>query len=125
RTEGDANGINDKGLVTYDRSIKKDAFYFYKANWSAKPVLYIAERRNSQRTIATTKIKVYTNAKTVELWLNGVKQSKGTKNSINIAEWNNIQLMQGKNIIVVKAKVGNKTIEDSCEWILQAGNIEK
>ena len=30
RTEGDRPGINDKGLVTHDRKVKKDAFYFYK-----------------------------------------------------------------------------------------------
>ena len=43
RHEGGVPGRNDKGLVTYDRKIKKDAFYFYKANWSDEPVLYITE----------------------------------------------------------------------------------
>lgn len=125
RTEGDADGINDKGLVTYDRTVKKDAFYFYKANWSAQPVLYIAERKNNQRTIATTKVKVYTNIKTVELWVNGIKQPKTTKNSINIAEWDNVQLTPGKNIIVAKTNVDGKTIEDRCEWTLQPKNAKK
>lgn len=27
RTEGDRLGVNDKGLVTRDRKIRKDAFY--------------------------------------------------------------------------------------------------
>ena len=49
RTEGDDNGINDKGLITYDRKIKKDAFYFYKANWNKEPIIYIAEKRNNKR----------------------------------------------------------------------------
>ena len=31
RNEGDAVDINDKGLVTFDRKVKKDAFFYYKA----------------------------------------------------------------------------------------------
>jgi beta-galactosidase len=50
RMEGDLIDTNDKGLVTFDRQTKKDAFYFYKANWSAEPVLYIAGRRYADRT---------------------------------------------------------------------------
>ena len=42
RTEGDRPGINDKGLVTHDRKVKKDAFYFYKANWNPEPMVRIA-----------------------------------------------------------------------------------
>ena len=46
RREGTTFGRNDKGLVTYDRRIRKDAFYFYKANWNRKEkVLYIASKR--------------------------------------------------------------------------------
>ena len=33
RNEGDTPGRNDKGLVTYDRKTRKDAFYWYRANW--------------------------------------------------------------------------------------------
>ena len=47
RHEGGSEGLNDKGLVTRDRKTKKDAFYFYKANWSDEPVLYITSRRFS------------------------------------------------------------------------------
>jgi len=36
RNEGEQPGINDKGLVTRDRRIRKDAFYLYKANWSTE-----------------------------------------------------------------------------------------
>lgn len=124
RTEGDNDGINDKGLVTYDRSIKKDAFYFYKANWSKQPVLYIAERRNDQRKKTTSNIKLYTNAPEAELWVNGIKQGKKAKNDINIAEWNGVKLMSGKNTIVAKAKINGKTIEDCCEWFVKPTNVK-
>ena len=71
RNEGGVRGRNDKGLVTYDRKIKKDAFYFYKANWSDEPVIYITSRRFTERTNAVTDVKIYSNAKTAELLLNG------------------------------------------------------
>jgi beta-galactosidase len=44
RHEGGVQGRNDKGLITFDRKTKKDAFYFYKANWSDEGVLYITDR---------------------------------------------------------------------------------
>ncbi|WP_199118401.1 glycoside hydrolase family 2 TIM barrel-domain containing protein [Pedobacter sp. ASV28] len=124
RTEGDQNGINDKGLVTYDRSTKKDAFYFYKANWNPEPMIYIAERRNNVRHNATTSIKVYANTKEVELWVNGIKQEKKAKNDINIVKWDNVKLTQGRNIIIAKTKVNGKIIKDSCEWQLQPAQTE-
>ncbi len=65
RNEGAQPGINDKGLVTRDRAIRKDAFYWYKANWSSAPTLYITSRRWTQRTAASTDVKVYSNAATV------------------------------------------------------------
>jgi len=58
---GDRDFINHKGLVTHDRQVKKDAFYFYKANWSDEPVLYILSRRNTQRTESNVQVVVYTN----------------------------------------------------------------
>ena len=60
---GRSAGRNDKGLVTYDRATKKDAFYFYKAAWSDEPVVHIAARRFTPRTTAATTVKVYSNAR--------------------------------------------------------------
>ncbi len=62
RNEGGVLGRNDKGLVTYDRKIRKDAFYFYKANWSDEPMVYITSRRFTERTNAVTDVKIYSNA---------------------------------------------------------------
>ena len=71
RKEGDHFGINDKGLVTYDRKTKKDAFFFYKANWSDEPVLHITSSRYIFRDEAETRVKVYTNLEKVSLKVNG------------------------------------------------------
>jgi beta-galactosidase len=51
RNEGDHAGRNDKGLVTYDRKTKKDAFFFYKANWSREPVVHVTSSKPSCATL--------------------------------------------------------------------------
>jgi beta-galactosidase len=119
RTEGDTNGMNDKGLTTYDRKIKKDAFYFYKANWNEEPMISIAERRNDKRTLNTTNIKAFTNLPQAELFVNGKSLGTKTKDSINEVVWENISLKKGKNVIRVRANDGDKTLEDTCEWELE------
>lgn len=72
RDEGGAHGLNQKGLVTFDRKIKKDAFYLYKAYWSKAPFVYITGRRFEKRTGDTTEIKVYSNLSEVSLYQDGV-----------------------------------------------------
>ncbi|ATP57898.1 beta-galactosidase [Pedobacter ginsengisoli] len=118
RTEGDQDAINDKGLLTYDRKIKKDAFYFYKANWNPEPVLYISERRNTKRTKSLTSIKVFSNGKKTELLVNGKSYGKKEKNELNTIVWDNIPLQEGKNKIVVKSQIKGKWLQDRCEWYL-------
>ena len=71
RNEGEFPGRNDKGLVTADRKIRKDAFFFYKANWTTAPFVYITSRRYVMRPPGTTTLKVYSNCDSVELFLNG------------------------------------------------------
>jgi len=119
RTEGDKDGINDKGLVTYDRKIKKDAFYFYKANWNPVPMLYIAERRNNIRHTALTSIKIFTNVPSATLWVNGKLLGTHIKNDLNTILWSGVRLKKGQNNIVVKAVSGGKEIADNCIWNLK------
>lgn len=47
---------NMKGLVTFDRQVKKDSYYWYKANWSEEPVLYLTQRRNTDREKRVTSV---------------------------------------------------------------------
>ena len=72
RNEGGENGQNHKGLVTFDRKYKKDSFYAYKAWLSDDPFVHIAGKRYVDRVEDTTKVTVYSNQKTVELFANGV-----------------------------------------------------
>ena len=69
REEGGDPGKNHKGLITYDRKIKKDAFYVYKARWSCEPFVHLAGRRYVFRHENVTNIRVYTNLPKVALYV--------------------------------------------------------
>lgn len=115
RTEGDMAGINDKGLVTRDRKVRKDAFYFYKASWSQEPVVYITSRRDAVRTDAVTTIKVYSNTDTLKLTLNGVELSPGQHDGV-IYQWKDVTLKSGENVVVATAGRDGKPITDRVTW---------
>ncbi len=72
RNEGGENGQNHKGLVTFDRKYKKDSFYAYKAWLSDEPFVHLCGKRYINRVEDTTKVTVYSNQPTVELFANGV-----------------------------------------------------
>ena len=79
RSEGGENGMNHKGLVTFDRKYKKDSFYAYQAWLSDKPMLHICSKRYVDRVEDETKITVYSNQPEVELFVNGESVGKQTK----------------------------------------------
>jgi len=118
RNEGGVPCRNDKGLVTSDRQLRKDAFYFYKANWSDAPVLYITDRRFVERTNALTEVKIYSNAKRVELFVNGKSQGVAKPDELHICRWLNVLLVPGTDLIKATAQVNGKPAMDSCEWML-------
>ncbi|MBK0348298.1 hypothetical protein JDW15_06565 [Aerococcaceae bacterium zg-ZJ1578] len=71
RDEGGEHGLNQKGLVTFDRKVKKDAFYAYKSVWSKEPFVHICGRRYKDRVEEITEIKVYSNLESVDLYVDG------------------------------------------------------
>jgi beta-galactosidase len=119
KNEGGTVGINDKGMVTQDRTVKKDVFYFYKANWSDEPVLYITSRRFTERTNAVTDVKIYSNAGTVELSVNGKSQSRRNDGRNGVFLWKDVSLAPGQNQIVARAERNGKTLSDSCVWTIK------
>ncbi|MGN6181373.1 MAG: glycoside hydrolase family 2 TIM barrel-domain containing protein [Mucilaginibacter sp.] len=111
---------NMKGLVTYDRKIKKDAFYWYKANWSPEPVLYIAGRRDSDRVAAVTTVKVFSNLQKVALYLNGnklVEPVTGTTSCDFV--FKEVYLKKGVNHLKAEGYSNGKLITDNVTWYLK------
>lgn len=118
RTEGDRHGINDKGLVTFDRSTRKDAFYFYKANWNTdEPFVHIAESRHDRRTRAQCDVTVFSNAPRVELMLNG--RSLGTRGSDGYATFTfpGVTLRPGLNTLTARIP-GSTAAPHTVSWTL-------
>ena len=114
RTEGDRPGINDKGLVTFDRKVRKDAFYFYKANWNREePMLYLTGKRNTVRTQRLQTIAAFTNLSGAELFVNGKSYGKAIPDSYAILEWKNVELEPGENEIKVVSTNKKLPLSDS------------
>ena len=114
RTEGDRPGINDKGLVTFDRKVRKDAFYFYKANWNREePMLYLTGKRNTVRTQRLQTIIAFTNQAGAELFVNGKSYGKTIPDSYAILEWKNVELEPGENEIKVVSTNKKLPLSDS------------
>lgn len=76
RSEGGRDGMNHKGLVTFDRKYKKDAFFAYKAWLSDEPFVHLCGKRYIDRVEAVTRVTVYSNQPEVELFVNGLSLGK-------------------------------------------------
>lgn len=100
RAEGGENGQNHKGLMTFDRKYKKDAFYAYKAWLSDEPFVHLCGKRYVDRVEDVTKVTVYSNQPEVELFLNG--ESLGKKQSAEHFFYFDVPNV-GESEIVVKA----------------------
>lgn len=105
--------LNMKGLVSFDRKEKKDSYYWYKANWSKHPVLYITQRRNNDRERKLTTVTVYSNKGIPTVTLNG-KQLPAPRQGYTPVHWifDNVELAEGENHI--HAECG--TLSDEIVW---------
>jgi len=111
RDEGDRRGVNDKGLATYDRQVRKDAWYWYQAHWSATPMLHLVDRRATPRAGIGATVKVYTNVDDVTLAVDGA--SLGSRHAEGrVATWLDVQLSPGLHHLT--ATGGG--VSDSMEW---------
>jgi beta-galactosidase len=108
---------NQKGLVTYDRQTKKDAFYFYKANWTTTPVLHIADTRLVTRTKPTMTLTVYSNlgapTATVRGRSLGVPRSGGSPAHW---VWPDVPLSAGDNLVTVTVTRNGRRYSDSTHF---------
>jgi beta-galactosidase len=116
RNEGDSVDINTKGLVTFDRKVKKDAFYYYQANWTSTPMIHLTGKRYVDRAYAAVDVTAYTNAKSAILKV-GVGIVGEVPCPDHICVWKNVALMPSvPNTITVTAQVGDQVLRDTAIW---------
>lgn len=116
RAEGDSQDINTKGLVTYDHRTRKDAWYYYKANWNPAPMVHITSKRYNDRAYSLTDIKVYSNTNQTELLLNG--RSLGAKSACPqmVCIWKSVGLHDGLNVLTARGSYAGGQVEDQTRW---------
>lgn len=107
RSEGGVKGKNNKGLVTYDRKIKKDAFYLYKATWSDEKMLHICGSRFVNRPAGTTSVKVYSNYPEVKLTAG---ENTYTLKGETVFDFKDVPIALGENVITAKAGKATESI---------------
>lgn len=120
-SRGGVPARNLKGLMTFDRKIKKDSYYWYKANWSKSPVLYLTQRRNTDRERKQTSVTVYSNIGTPKVYLNG-KELTGIRKGYTDVHYifDQVTLEKGKNKIKAVAVYNGKEYVDEIEWDYQS-----
>ena len=100
RNQGGEPGMNHKGLITFDRKTKKDAFYLYKAYWNKKDkFVYLAGKRYEFRSAPKQTITVYSNLDEVSLYHNG--KLVGTQRGENVFKFDIV--LEEQNKLEVKA----------------------
>jgi beta-galactosidase len=117
RHEGDRPGINDKGLVTYDRRTMKDAYFWYQANWSQAPVLHLLDKRADRRETPLVPVQLVTNAPAATLIVNG-KRIDTKKVLDHRVLFPSVRLREGANLIRVEAVRAGRRLSDQAIWTL-------
>lgn len=98
RDEGGCKGRNNKGLVTYDRKTKKEAFFIYKAYWTQTPMIHVCGERFVDRAPNQRNITVYTNCDSVTLVVNNTEIASAAVVD-HAAVFKNVNLKPGENIV--------------------------
>ncbi len=109
RDEGGVKGLNNKGLVTIDRKIRKDAFYYYKAKWNKTPMIHLCSKRFVERHNKDIELKAYSNLGEVKFYLNGTLVD--TVLSDDVVFTTKVTLVDGENkVLVTSANENDETI---------------
>ena len=108
RDEGGSHGVNQKGLVTMDRKLKKDAFYLYKAAWNQEEAfVHLCGSRYTDRCGEQTEIVIYSNQKKVTLYVD--KKLAGVQEGNRIFRFM-IPLTEGEHEIYAETENCSDTI---------------
>jgi beta-galactosidase len=101
--------------VTYDRVTRKDAFYWYKANWSAQPTVHITQRRYNPRLGGNIAARVYSNLARIELKVNGASQGIQTSND-HIFSFNITLPPEATTVVEACGNASSGSVCDVVSW---------
>lgn len=111
-----------KGLVTFNRKIKKDSFYLYKAWWSKEPFVHICLKRFINRKDKSRTVRVYSNLPEVTLYINDEKYAYQTGKHVFVFE--NIPLQVSTNIRVVAGEQTDEAMFNRTEKSNSSYNLK-
>src|SRR5450631_973917 len=118
RSEGNAQDINTKGIVTFDHKYRKDPYFFYKANWTATPTVHINSSLYTERAYRVADVRVYSNAPRTSLKVNGKVIGVLAACPDRICVWNGVALSPGANNIIATGSFSQGDVEDKTQWHL-------
>jgi len=118
RSEGNSQDINTKGIVTFDHKHRKDAYFFYKANWTTTPTVHINSSLYTERAYRLADVRVYSNAPKTALNVNGKLVGVLADCPDRICVWNGVVLSPGANNIVATGTFPKGDVEDKVQWHL-------
>lgn len=118
RSEGNAQDINTKGIVTFDHKHRKDAYFFYKANWSATPTVHINSSLYRERAYRIADVRVYSNATTTSLRLNGRVIGALQDCPNRVCVWKGVALAVGENKLIASGSFPTGEVKDEVAWHL-------
>jgi len=104
--------------VNYDRDIRKDAFYFYRAIWSDRPTVHVQGRRYVDRAYPVTDVRVNSNAPSTTLIINGSKLATLSDCDQNVCVWPDVALAGGENTVVARGNFPAGPVEGAVTWQL-------
>jgi len=123
RNEGGENGQNHKGLVTMDRKYKKDAFFAYKAWLNPEPMIHLCGKRYVDRVEDVTKVTVYSNQPTVELFANGV--SLGVKEAADHFFYFDVPNVGRTHLVAVSGELKDESYLNKVEVFNEAYRLKE
>lgn len=124
RSEGNAQDINTKGIVTFDHKYKKDPYFFYKANWTNTPTVHVNSRDYQERAYRVVDVRVYSNASKTSLSVNGKPVGALQSCPEHICVWNAVELRPGANAVVATGSFPAGPLSDKVQWHLSGASAK-